>query len=56
MTQIERNQKRTTRLFIEYVIAPTKREKKEIAEEIKFWNNQNRMAAAIAAKRQTQTA
>lgn len=56
MTQIERNQQRTTRLFIEYVIAPTKREKKEIAEEIKFWHNQNRMAAAIAAKRKSKTA
>lgn len=56
MTQIQRNQHRTTRLFVEYVIAPTKREKKEIAEELKFWHNQNRMAKAIAAKRQTQTA
>lgn len=56
MTQIERNQRRTTRLLIEYLIAPTKREKKEIAEELKFWHNQNRMAAAIAAKRKTQTA
>jgi len=55
MTQIERNQRRTTRLFIEYITAPTKREKKEIAEELKFWHNQNRMAAAIAAKRKPQS-
>lgn len=53
MTQIERNQRRTAALFIQYVIAPTKREKKEIAEEMKFWHNQNRMAEAIAAKRKT---
>lgn len=55
MTQIERNQRRTTRLLIEYVIAPTKREKKEIAEEMRFWHNQTRMAKAIAAKRKPQT-
>lgn len=57
MTQIERNQCRATALFVQYMIAPTKREKKEIAEELKFWHNQNRMAKAIAAKRKdfTQT-
>ena len=53
MTQIERNQRRCTALFIQIMTTKNKREKRELIEEYAFWQNQHRMAKAIAEKRQT---
>lgn len=50
MTQMERNKRRCTSLFIQIVIATTKKEKRELTAELNFWHNQNRMAKAIAEK------